>query len=58
MLAVFSLVAPIFGLIGLGLLTAKIQWLDASAGRILAQFGYKVAMPALLFRAHVLRRNA
>lgn len=51
MLAVFSLVAPIFGLIGLGLLTAKIQWLDASAGRILAQFGYKVAMPALLFRA-------
>ncbi|MFM9850183.1 MAG: AEC family transporter [Hyphomicrobiaceae bacterium] len=50
MLAVFSLVAPIFGLIGLGLLTAKIRWLDASAGRILAQFGYKVAMPALLFR--------
>jgi predicted permease len=40
MLAVFSLVAPIFGLIGLGLFTAKIQWLDASAGRILAQFGY------------------
>jgi predicted permease len=51
MLAVFSLVAPVFGLIGLGLFTAKIQWLDASAGRILAQFGYKVAMPALLFRA-------
>lgn len=51
MLAVFSLVAPIFGLIGLGLFTAKIQWLDANAGRILAQFGYKVAMPALLFRA-------
>jgi malonate transporter len=50
MLAVFSLVAPSFGLIGLGLLTARIQWLDASAGRILAQFGYKVAMPALLFR--------
>ena len=50
MLAVFSLVAPIFGLIGLGLLTAKIRWLDVTAGRILAEFGYKVAMPALLFR--------
>jgi predicted permease len=50
MLAVFSLVAPIFGLIGLGLFTAKIRWLDAAAARILAEFGYKVAMPALLFR--------
>lgn len=50
MLAVFSLVAPIFGLIGLGLFTAKIRWLDATAARILAEFGYKVAMPALLFR--------
>jgi predicted permease len=50
MLAVFSLVAPIFGLIGLGLFTAKTRWLDATAARILAEFGYKVAMPALLFR--------
>lgn len=50
MLAVFSLVAPIFGLIGLGLFTAKVRWLDAAAARTLSEFGYKVAMPALLFR--------
>lgn len=51
MLAVVSLVVPVFGLIGLGFLTARARWLDDGAARVLAQFGYKVAAPALLFRA-------
>jgi hypothetical protein len=51
MFSVISLVVPIFGLIGLGFLTAKVDWINAAAARPLAEFGYKVAMPALLFRA-------
>jgi len=51
MLAVISLIVPIFGLIGLGFIVARTGWLDANATRALSQFGYKVAVPALLFRA-------
>lgn len=51
MLSVISLIAPVFGLIGLGYLAARAHWLDATATRALSQFGYKVAVPALLFRA-------
>lgn len=51
MLAVISLIAPIFGLIGLGFVAARIRWLDANATRVLSEFGYKIAVPALLFRA-------
>lgn len=51
MLSVISLIAPVFGLIGLGFLAARAGWLEAGATRALSQFGYKVAVPALLFRA-------
>ncbi|MGE0767398.1 MAG: AEC family transporter [Hyphomicrobiaceae bacterium] len=51
MLEIVSLIAPVFGLIGLGFGAAKGRILDGSAARTLAMFGYKVAMPALLFRA-------
>lgn len=51
MLSVIDLIAPIFGLIGLGYVVARTHWLDANAPRVLSQFGYKVALPALLFRA-------
>ncbi len=51
MLSVLSLVLPVFGLIGLGLLTARLRWLDINAARVLSEFGYKIALPALLFRA-------
>lgn len=50
MLAVISLIAPVFGLIGLGFLVARVRWLDAGATRALAEFSYRVAVPALLFR--------
>lgn len=51
MVEVILLIAPVFGLIGLGFLAAKGRMLDDGAARTLAMFGYKVAMPALLFRA-------
>jgi predicted permease len=51
MLDIILLIAPVFGLIGLGFLTAKRRILDDSAANTLAMFGYKIAMPALLFRA-------
>lgn len=51
MLDIIALIAPVFGLIGLGFLAAKGRLLDAPAPRVLALFGYKIAMPALLFRA-------
>ena len=50
MLSVISLIAPVFGLIGLGFLAARLRWLDPSATRALSEFGYRVAVPALLFR--------
>jgi predicted permease len=51
MLAVLSLVTPVFGLIGLGLVAARVRLLDGTAARVLSEFAFKVAMPALLFRA-------
>jgi hypothetical protein len=51
MLAVLTIVAPVFVLMGLGYLAARVRYLPEGAGAILAQFGFKVAMPAFLFRA-------
>ncbi|MDX2158043.1 MAG: AEC family transporter [Hyphomicrobiaceae bacterium] len=51
MLDILQLIAPVFGLIGLGFIAAKSGYLEPGAARVLAAFGYKVAMPALLFRA-------
>jgi malonate transporter and related proteins len=51
--AVATTVAPIFGLIALGFLAARFQWLSASAGNGIAEFTFLVAMPALLFRTIV-----
>jgi predicted permease len=51
MLEIISLIVPVFGLIGLGFAAAKGRFLEPDAARTLTMFGYKVAMPALLFRA-------
>ncbi len=51
--AVATTVAPIFGLIALGFLAARFQWLSAAAGKGIAEFTFLVAMPALLFRTIV-----
>jgi hypothetical protein len=51
MLAVLAIVTPVFALIGLGFLAARQGWLPDGAGGALSQFAFKIAMPALLFRA-------
>jgi hypothetical protein len=50
-LDILLLIVPVFGLIGLGFLAATSGYLEGQAARALAAFGYRVAMPALLFRA-------
>jgi malonate transporter and related proteins len=51
MLTVLSIVTPVFALMGLGFIAAKLRVLPDGAAQVLAQFGFKIAMPALLFRA-------
>lgn len=53
MSAVFVTVAPIFGLIALGLAAARFEWLTQASGKGLADFTFLIAMPALLFRTMV-----
>jgi malonate transporter and related proteins len=51
MLAILNIVAPVFGILGLGFMAAQLRYLSDGAGRVIAEFAFKVAMPALLFRA-------
>ncbi len=51
MLQVLSLVTPIFGLIALGFFSMRWGYLSEGSGRAVTELGFKVAMPALLFRA-------
>jgi len=51
MLAIINIVAPVFGIMGLGFLAARWRYLSDSAARVIAEFAFRVAMPALLFRA-------
>jgi malonate transporter and related proteins len=51
MLTVLSIVTPVFALMGCGFLAARFKALPDGAGQTLAQFAFKIAMPALLFRA-------
>jgi malonate transporter and related proteins len=51
MLAVLAIVTPVFALMGLGYLAAKLKYLPEAAGPALSQFAFKVAIPAMLFRA-------
>jgi malonate transporter and related proteins len=51
MLAIIDIVAPVFGIMALGFLASRLGYLRAGAGQVIAEFAFKVAMPALLFRA-------
>ncbi len=51
MLQILLLIAPIFCLIALGFVVAKARYLVDGAVRGLVDYGYKVAMPAMLVRA-------
>ena len=51
MTTIIFIVAPVFILILLGFVAAKLRYLPDNADKVLAAFGFKVAMPALLFGA-------
>jgi malonate transporter and related proteins len=51
LLAVLAIVTPVFALMGLGYLAARLKYLPEGAGPALSQFAFKVAIPAMLFRA-------
>ncbi|MEL6374443.1 MAG: AEC family transporter [Pseudomonadota bacterium] len=51
MLAIAIIVAPIFALIAMGFIAARTGYMGPGSGKVLAEFGFKVAMPALLVRA-------
>ncbi|MGF1650779.1 MAG: AEC family transporter [Hyphomicrobiaceae bacterium] len=48
---IITIVVPVFGLIALGWAVLKVGYVSQTAGRALAEFAFKVAMPALLFKA-------
>lgn len=50
MIVVLTIVAPVFGLIVIGYLSARYELLDESAGRGLSEFAFKLGIPALLCR--------
>lgn len=51
MIAVLSIVTPVFALMALGYLAARLRYLPEATGPALAQFAFKVAIPVMLFRA-------
>jgi malonate transporter and related proteins len=51
MLAILEIVTPVFGIILIGWLAARFGYVAAAVGKATAEFAFKVAMPALLFRA-------
>lgn len=51
MLAIIDIVAPVFGILGLGYLAVAWRYLSDGAGKVIAEYAFKVAMPAMLFRA-------
>ncbi|GAB4180639.1 MAG: AEC family transporter [Thalassobaculales bacterium] len=50
MQTILDIIAPVFGLVGLGYLAARLGWFPAEATRGLSRFVFNFAVPALLFR--------
>ena len=51
MSSLFTIVLPVFAIIGLGYLGERRRWLDSDASAALSQFVFKIALPPLLFLA-------
>jgi malonate transporter and related proteins len=49
-MTVLSIVLPIFVLVALGYITARVGWLSDTAQKGISEFAFNFAMPALLFR--------
>ncbi|MCB1548350.1 MAG: AEC family transporter [Hyphomicrobiaceae bacterium] len=56
MSSVISIVAPVFALILIGFLSVRFGVLSETSGRGVADFVFKIAIPAMLFRTMVLMR--
>ena len=54
MTAILTTILPVFGLIALGYLAARVRYITATAAQGLTQFVFNIAIPALLFRTIVL----
>ncbi len=50
MLAILTIVTPVFGIMLAGWLCERFRYLPVEAAKIIAQFSFYVAMPAFLFR--------
>lgn len=51
MLDILEIVTPVFGIILIGWIAARVGYVGPQVGKAVAEFAFKVAMPALLFRA-------
>jgi malonate transporter and related proteins len=51
MIAILEIVTPVFGIILIGWIAARVGYVGPAVGKAVAEFAFKVAMPALLFRA-------
>lgn len=56
MLTILTVVAPVFGIIALGWVSARTGYLSESTGRGIADFAFNITIPALLFRTILLAR--
>lgn len=53
MTSILVTILPVFGLIGMGFLAARLRYITATAAQGLTQFVFNMAIPALLFRTIV-----
>lgn len=56
MLAILAIMAPVFGIIALGYLAGKFGYLSDATASGIAEFAFKIAIPALLFRTILLAK--
>ena len=53
MIAILEIVAPVFGLIAVGYVCARLGWVGERVGRYVNRFVFDLAIPVLLFRTMV-----
>ena len=54
--AILTTILPVFGLIALGYLAARLRYITSTAAQGLTQFVFNMAIPALLFRTIALMK--
>ena len=56
MLSILMIVAPVFGIIAIGYVSARTKYLSDASARGIADFAFNISIPALLFRTIVLAK--